>query len=88
MKLLICLVKDCDVGGYLDDIINYTLNRCMDVELMTDCLEVITYRYRVLLRSNLDPIISKLYTLIQEKSDDHKLQVKIVIIFRNLLGLI
>lgn len=38
IKLLICIVKDCDVSGYLDDIINYTLHRCSDVDLMTDCL--------------------------------------------------
>lgn len=81
------MVKDCDITAYLEDIVNYTLNRCSDLELMTDCLEIITYRYRVYLRSSLDAIIAKLYTLIQEKSDDHKLQVKIVIIFRNLGGL-
>lgn len=38
MKLIICLVKDCDISKYLDDIINYTLNRCIDIDLMTDCL--------------------------------------------------
>lgn len=38
MKLIICIVKDCDVTAYLDDIIDYTLNRCNDPDLMTDCL--------------------------------------------------
>jgi hypothetical protein len=84
IKLLICIVKDCDVTLYLNDIINYSLNRCTDVEHMTECLEIIAFEYRVHLRSNLDAIIGKLYTLIQERSDDHKLQVKIVMFFRNL----
>ena len=57
MRLLICIVKDCDVTSHLDDIIDYTLNRCADPDLITDCLEIITYRYRALLRSNLDIII-------------------------------
>lgn len=88
MKLIICIVKDCDVSVYLEDIINYTLNRCGDVDLMTDCLEIIAYRYQGFLRSSLDTIIGTLYKLILEKTENHKLQVKIVIIFRNLFGLI
>lgn len=68
MDLIICIVKYCDVTLYLDDIIHYTLNRCSDVELMTDCLEIIAYHYRSFLRSNLDIIIGKLYALILEKS--------------------
>jgi hypothetical protein len=84
IKLLICIVKDCDVTSYLDDIIYYTLNRCTDVDLMTECLEIVVFEYRVHLRSNLDAIVVKLYTLIQEKPEEHKLQVKIVMIFRNL----
>lgn len=38
MKLLICVVKDCDITAYLDDIIYYTLNRCGDLDLLADCL--------------------------------------------------
>lgn len=64
MSLIICIVKDCDVTDYLDDIIDYTLNRCNDPDLITDCLEIITYRYKALLRSNLDALIGKLYNLI------------------------
>lgn len=88
MRLLICIVKDCDVTSHLDDIIDYTLNRCSDPDLITDCLEIITYRYRALLRSNLDIIIEKIYTFIQEKSENHKLQVKLVIVLRNLSSLV
>ena len=64
MRLIICIVKDCDVTFHLDDIIDYTLNRCSDPDLITDCLEVITYRYKSLLRTNLDAIMGKIYALI------------------------
>ncbi len=68
MNLIICIVKDCDVSPFLDDIISYTLNRCSDPDLITDCFEIISYSYKAFLRSNLDVIIGKLYSLISEKS--------------------
>ena len=58
------------------------------MELLTDSLDILSYKYHALLRGNLDQIMGRLYQLIQEKSEDSKLQVKIVLIFSNLLGLI
>jgi hypothetical protein len=67
-ELLILLLRHCDVGYRLHEIVDYLLENCPDIELFLNCLDIMTYKYQNTLTVKLKTIINKLYDIVRENS--------------------
>ena len=81
------IVKECDIKDYVNEIIEYI---CLSEapNTFTNCLEILTYKYDTTPRFKLEKIIEKIYSIVQEKSHDIKLMVRVVLIYGNMKNII